>query len=331
MLRRTPTRVRAAAGHGAEGNTSLHAKGREGPGIQMLVPQYGSYFDKTLQLSSPGGGGITDRREWDHIDVQVVMSKELRQRVLLCQFLRKVPNYGAGLGGLLLYGIAGGTAPLPLQDSPKTMAFISRLKRDLTQSQLCLSSLYDAPPHTVCALPQPEGVDPHFRAQLHRSLWANMWGQLERDVGDMGEHLQAQNRQCFEFLQTLEPIYKQYGMPPPAPWSVHSRRHSRRGSGNSSGKGGGGGGGAGIGTEAGTAQVGTGTGTESGTGTGTGTELVPPPDPSPRTHAQHELSPAAAAKMQMLKSQGMCNPLYAIMFYTPSFYNPLSLYYNFLY
>ncbi|KAJ1411634.1 hypothetical protein B484DRAFT_402558, partial [Ochromonadaceae sp. CCMP2298] len=177
-------------------------------GYRCLYPNTGHilikpYSSAHLEGGEAGGGGITDRREWDHIDVQVVMSKELRQRVLLCQFLRKVPNYGAGLGGLLLYGIAGGTAPLPLQ----TMAFISRLKRDLTQSQLCLSSLYDAPPHTVCALPQPEGVDPHFRAQLHRSLWANMWGQLERDVGDMGEHLQAQNRQCFEFLQTLEPIY----------------------------------------------------------------------------------------------------------------------------
>jgi hypothetical protein len=72
-------------------------------------------------------------REWDQVDVQVVMSHELQQRMLVCQFLRRLPtslSHNAGFGNLnsIIYQIGGGAVPLTLNNSPKTRSFVSKLK-----------------------------------------------------------------------------------------------------------------------------------------------------------------------------------------------------------
>lgn len=35
-----------------------------------------------------------------------------------------------------------------------------------------------------------------------------MWQRLEGDISLMSEHLQAQLKECHEFLNTLQPIFK---------------------------------------------------------------------------------------------------------------------------
>jgi hypothetical protein len=77
------------------------------------------------------GQAASEAREWDQIDVQVVLSQEVRQRMLVCQFLRRVPSLtssGFGNLNLIIYQIGGGAAPLPLGASPKTKSFVSKLK-----------------------------------------------------------------------------------------------------------------------------------------------------------------------------------------------------------
>jgi hypothetical protein len=70
-------------------------------------------------------------REWDQVDVQVVVSQEVKQRMLVCQFLRRVPSLasnGYGNLNLIIYQMTKGTAPLTLGNSPKTKSFVSKLK-----------------------------------------------------------------------------------------------------------------------------------------------------------------------------------------------------------
>ena len=70
-----------------------------------------------------------DVKEWDVIDIQVCISRELRQRVVLCQFLRRVPSIdGSGLGGAIIHQLTGGHTLLPLRQCPLSKAFVGKLK-----------------------------------------------------------------------------------------------------------------------------------------------------------------------------------------------------------
>ena len=71
-----------------------------------------------------------------------------------------------------------------------------------------MSSLYNAPIRSVCSLPQPEGLDAHYRSQLQLQIWGQMYIRLEEDIKAMGEHLTAQLKECMDFAATLEPIFK---------------------------------------------------------------------------------------------------------------------------
>jgi hypothetical protein len=65
------------------------------------------------------------------VDVQVVVSQEVKQRMLVCQFLRRVPSLatsGYGNLNLIIYQMTKGTAPRTLDSSPKTKSFVSKLK-----------------------------------------------------------------------------------------------------------------------------------------------------------------------------------------------------------
>jgi hypothetical protein len=78
-------------------------------------------------------------KEWDIIDVQVCISKDLRQRVLLCQFLKKLSNNflaesssisNSVLNGAIFQTMIGSiSVPIVhLNSYPKTKKFISLLK-----------------------------------------------------------------------------------------------------------------------------------------------------------------------------------------------------------
>ena len=116
----------------------------------VIVKSQSSQHSHTLHNSSngsgSGGGGssIVELREWDQIDIQVVVSKEVKQRMLVCQFLRRVPSLstsGFGNLNLIIYQIAGGAAPLTLQNSPKTKSFVSKLKVRYTMYTILYLSL----------------------------------------------------------------------------------------------------------------------------------------------------------------------------------------------
>ena len=67
--------------------------------------------------------------EFDLIDVQVVLASHLRQRVVICVFLRRAPRIdSSGIGGMIIHQLSGGNLNLPLTQCPKTRLFISKLK-----------------------------------------------------------------------------------------------------------------------------------------------------------------------------------------------------------
>lgn len=93
--------------------------------------QRAHYHGSSVSSAGVGVPPAADLREWDQIDVQVVLSQEVRQRMLVCQFLRRVPSLassGYGNLNLIIYQIAGGAALMSLTSSPKTKSFVSKLK-----------------------------------------------------------------------------------------------------------------------------------------------------------------------------------------------------------
>jgi hypothetical protein len=109
--------------------------------------------------AGPGGAGDqallgtgTEETEWDVVDAQVCVSKELKQRVLLVQFLKKLNPFT-------------NMAPtLPLSKCPRTLQIMKYVKRALSSSNLCLSCLYRSDIADVCL---SGGLDTHFKVQLY--------------------------------------------------------------------------------------------------------------------------------------------------------------------
>eukprot|EP01038_Epipyxis_sp_PR26KG_P011781 gene11781-15763_t len=154
-------------------------------------------------------------KEWDIIDIQVAVSRELRQRVLLCQFLRKInPFKGVGIGGMILSHLT--PTMYPLSQCPKSKRFMSNLKKELTATESCLSSLYTVSLTKVCCLPQ--GLDTQFRAQFQSLCRDIMWKRLDQDFKVMQDHLEYEESECLAFAKTLESIFKQYGIKMPPGW-----------------------------------------------------------------------------------------------------------------
>jgi len=78
--------------------------------------------------SSAGSGAA----EWEAVDVQVCVSREIRQRVLLFQFLKSASSAGpnSSLSGRLFGQLAGSptAAPQRLEDCPRTGRFMALVK-----------------------------------------------------------------------------------------------------------------------------------------------------------------------------------------------------------
>ncbi|RYH29663.1 hypothetical protein EON65_07760 [archaeon] len=151
-----------------------------------------------------------DKHEFDHLDIQICISKSIRQRVLLLQFARKVGSYGGlGFGSMLLTQLSGPLEYLTIKSCPETRAFMSRLRKELVAQEMSFSSLYTCSLVRVCALPQ--GLDSHFLAQLHSMCREQMWQKLDGEYKTMDEHVRQEEEEMTEFTKLMEPIYK-YGV-----------------------------------------------------------------------------------------------------------------------
>ena len=131
--------------------------------------------------------------DWDVVDIQVCISKELKQRVILCQFLRKlrpafispaffgksprtsartstdnthttntsIPNNNSS-NNINTNNIMSNT-----NTRPRTYTIIQSINRHLNDSGYLLSNLYGISPHETCV---NMSLDSHFKVQLE-NIW----------------------------------------------------------------------------------------------------------------------------------------------------------------
>lgn len=151
--------------------------------------------------------GETANLEWDQIDVQVCISKELRQRVLMLQFAKKVSVFNDGrIGSMIFNQINGPVEFYPLKNCPLTYRMITHLKREIIKHDYSLSALYNVTLKEVCAL--PKGLDSHFLAQLHSLCRDQMWIKLTTDYHEMEKYLEDQESEANLFIGALESMFK---------------------------------------------------------------------------------------------------------------------------
>mmetsp|Transcript_2648 Transcript_2648/g.3611 ORF Transcript_2648/g.3611 Transcript_2648/m.3611 type:complete len:891 (-) Transcript_2648:202-2874(-) len=174
--------------------------------------------------------GLSGAVEWEVVDVQVCVSREIRQRVLLFQFLKSAPvGPNLSLSGRLFGQLAGSpTAVLQrLEDCPRTGRFISLIKAELAQQALSLSCLYRAPLKSVCSLPSTathpnlaltltSGLDSQLLAQLHSLCRENMLARLRAQHEAIQRELEVQDSCCGLLRAALLPIYKEHGVQMPS-------------------------------------------------------------------------------------------------------------------
>lgn len=141
----------------------------------------------------------TDNSEWDIIDLQVCISKELRQRVLIMQFLKNLSPF------------ANIQPATPIEGYPQIKNFVDALHYIILQEKLSLSCLYAIDP-SMCI-----GLDHHFKSQLYALCREVMWDGLKEAFLALEEHMRAMEVQCARFMATIEPVYKDHGLKMPSP------------------------------------------------------------------------------------------------------------------
>jgi hypothetical protein len=129
--------------------------------------------------------------EWHLADLQICVSRKLRQRVLVCRFLRKHS---------LLKEMTTD------QVSTTTLCFIDHLRHCLIQSSVAFSCLYIQPRSSI------EGLDQHFRTQLESAARDRMHASLKDSKTPMEDHAKITEWRCTRLITTLQPIYNQHGI-----------------------------------------------------------------------------------------------------------------------
>ena len=146
-------------------------------------------YNSASNFNGHGPGHGEEDVPWDFIDVQVCVSRELRHRVVLFQFLARKPtavvstqrgvgsssgggggseggnrsgsgSSGAGDDGTESDGEGGSACEqwvAQLQAHPALKSFVRGVKRCLVATHTSLSCLYGVPLETVCAEPEAEG------------------------------------------------------------------------------------------------------------------------------------------------------------------------------
>jgi len=134
--------------------------------------------------------------EWEVMEAQVCISKELQQRVLLCVFMRRSNSRA----------ISSNKSSLPV------IKIASTIQRFIVSGRLCLSSLYSASLSSVC----PAGrLDSHFVAQLTTLYRESMWNNLNDVYHAMDQYVKIVESTTSTCASTMDTIYKQYGLTMP--------------------------------------------------------------------------------------------------------------------
>lgn len=106
----------------------------------VLTPTYGTNPSKTSAIlsrlsidhgvvnSSPGEYSL-EHKEFDCVDVQICISRSVRQRVILLQFMKRMTVYnGLGIGNILINQLSGPLEYLSLKQCPDTKKFLGKLR-----------------------------------------------------------------------------------------------------------------------------------------------------------------------------------------------------------
>mmetsp|Transcript_23871 Transcript_23871/g.35021 ORF Transcript_23871/g.35021 Transcript_23871/m.35021 type:complete len:876 (+) Transcript_23871:38-2665(+) len=175
---------------------------------------------------------------WDAIDVQVCLSRALKQRVLVCQFVRltpvplrrgaaptSTPNSNTSKGKHKVFtattsppSLLHSAAALPLTrfspvatEAPPPAHIISVFQRVFTRYLLSLSCLYSLKGSAV-TIP----LDPHYISLVEGLLRDLMWASIRKGADEMQAHIAGVEERCEAMKTTLASIYKQHGVPLPS-------------------------------------------------------------------------------------------------------------------
>ena len=145
-----------------------------------------------------------DVGDWDLIDVQICISRQLRQRVMICQFMKQNPHAmyeDLSKGGTELSDDAhaestSATAFLSENSglSPATRRMARVMQRLMTQSKLSFSCLFLVDASSVLNMQGPEGLDIHFSRQLEMMYKENMIQGMKVFFEDIEEKTQSHTR-----------------------------------------------------------------------------------------------------------------------------------------
>lgn len=155
--------------------------------------------------NNASSSSIISDEEWDVLDIQICISKELRQRVLVGIFLRRFQRLNRSNNSNNTMNNKSFTSNMKLPISRVTTTIQSLL----VSSRLCLSSLYHATISSVC---QGGRLDGHFEAQIQTLFRESMWTNLHEAFLAMDEYCKQVETTAMATEQTLEPIYKQHGI-----------------------------------------------------------------------------------------------------------------------
>ena len=161
---------------------------------------------------------INREREWDMVDVQLCVSRELRQRVLLCQFLKQQCRKSNSKEDASdsTHSSSSSSASALLSETgallaPGTKRFARVMQRMLTQQHLSLSSLYQVSFDQVAKAKGPEGLDIQFCGQLEDMSKESMSGNLRHFYDDVEERTEQFIRDTEGLIALVTPVYRQHG------------------------------------------------------------------------------------------------------------------------
>ena len=167
--------------------------------------------------------------DWDLIDLQVCVSRQLRQRVMICQYMKQrfssekalsvdettektssilTPMRDSAATSTSAFSFLSEGSPL----SPATRRMARVMQRLMTQSQLSFSCLFAADPTCVLKMSGPEGLDLQFSHQLETMMKEEMMTGLKVFFDDLEEKIQNMVEDTESLKELITPIFRQHGL-----------------------------------------------------------------------------------------------------------------------
>jgi hypothetical protein len=132
---------------------------------------------------------------WNTIDIQVCISKELRQRVCVLQFLQ-------------VDGAAPNKRPLVTRGPAQYQQFLVSIQRLFTTGKISLSGLYKAPAKVSIIT----SLDVQFIEQLRNVCREDMWSVLRSQIVEMDAQILEAEKVSAVLLSLMDPLYRQHGI-----------------------------------------------------------------------------------------------------------------------